>query len=37
MVNNTGRVILCSNSSDHAIPGYQVCPAQPVEVEVAES
>ena len=37
MVNNTGRVILCSNSSDHAIPGYQVCPAEPVEVEVAES
>lgn len=28
MVNNTGRVILCSESSDHAIPGYQLCPAQ---------
>lgn len=28
MVNNTGRVILCSSSSDHAIPGYQLCPAQ---------
>jgi len=37
VVNNTGRVILCSNSADHAIPGYQVCPAQPVQVEVAES
>jgi type IV fimbrial biogenesis protein FimT len=37
LVNNTGRVILCSESSDHAIPGYQVCPAQAVEVEVAES
>lgn len=37
VVNNTGRVILCSNSADHAIPGYAVCPAQPVEVEVAES
>lgn len=37
MVNNTGRVILCSSSADHAIPGYQLCPAQPVEVEVAGS
>lgn len=37
VVNNTGRVILCSNSADHAIPGYEVCPAQPVEVEVAGS
>jgi type IV fimbrial biogenesis protein FimT len=37
MVNNTGRVILCSNSADHAIPGYEVCPAQAVVEEVAES
>jgi len=26
MVNNTGRVILCSDDADHAIPGYKVCP-----------
>ena len=28
MVNNTGRVVLCSDDSNHAIPGYDVCPAQ---------
>jgi prepilin-type N-terminal cleavage/methylation domain-containing protein len=26
MVNNTGRVILCSDDAEHAIPGYDVCP-----------
>ena len=26
MVNNTGRVILCSGDSAHSIPGYQACP-----------
>ena len=26
MVNNVGRVILCSPSSDHAVPGYAICP-----------
>jgi type IV fimbrial biogenesis protein FimT len=31
MVNNTGRVILCSDDAEHAIPGYDVCP---VVVEV---
>jgi type IV fimbrial biogenesis protein FimT len=36
-VNNTGRVTLCSASAEHAVPGYAVCPAQPVEVEVAGS
>ena len=25
VVSNTGRVILCSDDSDHAIPGYDVC------------
>lgn len=30
VVNNTGRVTLCSANSDHAVPGYAVCPA-PVE------
>jgi len=33
MVNNTGRVILCSDDADHAIPGYDVCPL----VEVVEA
>ena len=32
MVNNTGRVILCSSSADHAVPGYAVCAAPQVEV-----
>lgn len=31
MVNNTGRVILCSKDADHAIPGYDVCPLLAVE------
>ncbi|MFC1720173.1 Tfp pilus assembly protein FimT/FimU [Pseudomonadota bacterium] len=31
MVNNTGRVILCSEDSAHAVPGYAVCPSNPVE------
>jgi type IV fimbrial biogenesis protein FimT len=26
MVNNTGRVILCSSDSSHSIPGYRACP-----------
>jgi len=25
-VNETGRVILCSDDADHAVPGYDVCP-----------
>ena len=31
MVNQTGRVILCSGDSSHAVPGYQSCPAQAPE------
>lgn len=31
MVNRTGRVILCSGDSSHAVPGYQLCPAQVLE------
>lgn len=27
VVNNTGRVILCSDGSSHAVPGYELCPA----------
>lgn len=26
VVNSAGRVILCSDGSDHAVPGYQPCP-----------
>lgn len=26
MVSNTGRVVLCSDSTSHAVPGYAVCP-----------
>ena len=26
VVNNTGRVVLCSDDAGHAIPGYVVCP-----------
>ena len=37
IVNNTGRVILCSDDSSHSVPGYDVCPAPMVEVaEVTE-
>ena len=36
MVNNTGRVILCSDSVDHAVPGYAVC-EQDVEVQLVEA
>jgi hypothetical protein len=28
MVNNTGRVILCSQDSEHAVPGYATCPSE---------
>jgi prepilin-type N-terminal cleavage/methylation domain-containing protein len=31
LMNNSGRVILCSDDSDHAIPGYDVCPLVVVE------
>jgi type IV fimbrial biogenesis protein FimT len=34
VVNNTGRVILCSHDASHAIPGYDVCPLVDVEVEL---
>lgn len=34
MVNNTGRVILCSDDSSYAVPGYAACPSSnPVEEE----
>ncbi len=33
MVNNTGRVILCSKDYNHAVPGYDVCPLLVIEVE----
>jgi hypothetical protein len=34
VVNRTGRVILCSASASHAVPGYAVCAAEPEEEEV---
>jgi Tfp pilus assembly protein FimT len=33
MVNSSGRVVLCSDDSSHAVPGYAVCPAEVVEEE----
>jgi len=32
MVNQVGRVILCSGDSSHAVPGYEPCPPQAEEV-----
>jgi type IV fimbrial biogenesis protein FimT len=31
VVNSSGRVILCSDDSSHAVPGYATCPAESVE------
>lgn len=36
MVNNTGRVVLCSDSADHAVPGYEVC-AQDADIKFVEA
>jgi prepilin-type N-terminal cleavage/methylation domain-containing protein len=33
VVNSSGRVVLCSEDSSHAVPGYAVCPAEVVEGE----
>jgi type IV fimbrial biogenesis protein FimT len=35
VVNNSGRVTVCSNGASYAIPGYAVCPV--AEVELAEA
>jgi len=32
MVNTTGRVILCSPDSEHAVPGYALCPVQAIDL-----
>ena len=37
MVNNTGRVTLCSADSAHAVPGYAVCPQPAVDVQLVEA
>ena len=37
MVNNTGRVTLCSADSAHAVPGYAVCPQPAVDVQIVEA
>jgi prepilin-type N-terminal cleavage/methylation domain-containing protein len=34
LVNNAGRVILCSDDADSAIPGYDVCPLVEADVEI---
>ena len=34
-VNNAGRVTLCSDGADYAIPGYDVCPSS--DIQVAEA
>jgi Tfp pilus assembly protein FimT len=36
MVNNTGRVTLCSKDSSHAIPGYELCPVDGGDVVVTD-
>ena len=33
-VNNTGRVTMCSDSSDHDVPGYSLCPGNGGDEEV---
>jgi type IV fimbrial biogenesis protein FimT len=34
LVNNTGRVILCSDSASHAVPGYPLCSLSVVTPDV---
>jgi type IV fimbrial biogenesis protein FimT len=34
VVNSSGRVILCSDGSDHSVPGYEACPAVIEEQEL---
>lgn len=34
VVNSSGRVMLCSDGSEHAIPGYKTCPAVVEEQEL---
>lgn len=36
VVNSSGRVILCSEDSSHAVPGYATCPAELDEAEPQE-
>lgn len=36
VVNNTGRVILCSDDADHAVPGYEPCQAG-ADVQLVET
>lgn len=33
MVNQTGRVTICSADDEHAIPGYETCPAEELDVD----
>ena len=34
VVNSSGRVMLCSDGSDHSVPGYETCPAVIEEQEL---
>mgnify|MGYP001815273217 CR=1 FL=1 len=34
VLNSTGRVVLCSEDAEHAVPGYELCPATEVPIEV---
>lgn len=36
VVNNAGRVTVCSPEAAHAIPGYEICP-QDADIELAEA
>jgi hypothetical protein len=33
ILNTTGRVVLCSEDSTHAVPGYELCPSSGWQVE----
>lgn len=35
MVNSTGRVTLCSDSAEYAVPGYEICPT--TEIRLVEA
>ena len=36
IVNSTGRVILCSDDSEHSVPGYEPCPSI-ADIQLAET
>ena len=36
MVNSTGRVTLCSDDAEHAVPGYETCPLEFVDIQIGD-